>query len=93
MLTLADSGEEVAFQDYFVRRRHDVAVSAVRFAGAEGAEPPRGAALAAAETIVIAPSNPIVSIGPLLAIDGCAPPCRPSARTSSPCPRSSAAGR
>ena len=44
MLTLADSGEEVAFQDYFVRRRHDVAVSAVRFAGAEGAEPAPGCA-------------------------------------------------
>jgi LPPG:FO 2-phospho-L-lactate transferase len=72
MLTLADSGEEVAFQDYFVRRHHDVAVSAVRFAGADGARPAPGVheALAAAETIVIAPSNPIVSIGPLLAIDG-----------------------
>ena len=30
MLTLADAGDEIAFQDYFVRRRHDVAVSAVR---------------------------------------------------------------
>jgi LPPG:FO 2-phospho-L-lactate transferase len=72
MLTLAESGEEVAFQDYFVRRHHDVTVSAVRFAGADGAQPAPGVreALAAAETIVIAPSNPIVSIGPLLEIDG-----------------------
>jgi LPPG:FO 2-phospho-L-lactate transferase len=72
MLTLAEDGTEVAFQDYFVRRRHDVAVSAVRFDGADAARPAPGvlAALEAADTIVIAPSNPIVSIGPLLAVDG-----------------------
>ena len=72
MLTLADDGEEVTFQDYFVRRRHDVAVSAVRFDGAAEAGPAPGVreAIAAAETVLIAPSNPIVSIGPLLAIDG-----------------------
>ena len=72
MLTLADSGDEIAFQDYFVRRRHDVAVSHVRFAGADDARaaPGVGEAVTAADTVVIAPSNPIVSIGPLLAIDG-----------------------
>lgn len=70
-LTLA-SGEEVAFQDYFVRRRHAVAVSAVRFAGAEAARPAPGVleALAAADVVVVAPSNPIVSIGPVLAVPG-----------------------
>ena len=72
MLTLAEDGEEISFQDYFVRRRHDVAVSSVRFDGAGTAVPAPGVveAIEAADTVVIAPSNPVVSIGPLLAIDG-----------------------
>lgn len=75
-LTLADAdgspGEEVAFQDYFVARRHEVPVASVRFAGAETASPAPGvlAALAAADTVIVAPSNPIVSIGPVLAVPG-----------------------
>ncbi len=65
-------GPEVGFQEYFVRLRHQVAVSAVRFAGAEEASPGPGVleALDAAETIVVCPSNPVVSIGPLLAVPG-----------------------
>jgi LPPG:FO 2-phospho-L-lactate transferase len=78
MLTLAvdtelgDAGTEVAFQDYFVRLHHDVAVRTVRFAGADDARPTPDVmeALAQAEQIVVCPSNPIVSIGPLLAIPG-----------------------
>jgi LPPG:FO 2-phospho-L-lactate transferase len=78
MLTLAektelgDPGTEVSFQDYFVRLHHDVAVRAVRFAGAEGARPTAAVmdALASGERIVVCPSNPIVSIGPLLAVPG-----------------------
>jgi LPPG:FO 2-phospho-L-lactate transferase len=72
MVTLAESGEEVEFQEYFVHRHHEVAVSAVRFAGDEAATPAPGVAeaLAAADTIVVAPSNPIVSIGPVLAVPG-----------------------
>jgi LPPG:FO 2-phospho-L-lactate transferase len=66
------SGEAVSFQDYFVRLRHDVAVSAVRFAGAERARPTAEVhdALQSATAIVIAPSNPIVSIGPVRALPG-----------------------
>lgn len=69
MITVVDEGE-IGFQDYFVRRRHDVAATAVRFAGAEAATPSRAAvaALADARRVVIAPSNPLVSIGPLLAL-------------------------
>lgn len=69
MVTVVDEGE-IGFQDYFVRRRHDVAVTAVRFDGAATARPSPAAlaALAGAERVVIAPSNPIVSIGPLLAL-------------------------
>jgi LPPG:FO 2-phospho-L-lactate transferase len=70
-LQLVD-GPEVGFQEYFVRLRHDVAVSAVRFAGAEEARPGPAVleALDTAETIVVCPSNPVVSIGPLLAVPG-----------------------
>ena len=66
------TGDEIGFQEYFVRLGHDVAVSGVRFAGAESARPTVEVqtAIAAAATLVIAPSNPIVSIGPVLAVTG-----------------------
>ncbi len=69
---LGPAGTEVAFQDYFVRLHHDVPVGAVRFAGAEAARPTTQVleALAEAARIVVCPSNPIVSIGPLLAVPG-----------------------
>ena len=65
-------GQEISFQEYFVQRRHAVPVSAVRFAGAEDTAPAPGVleAIAGAATVVIAPSNPIVSIGPVLAVPG-----------------------
>jgi LPPG:FO 2-phospho-L-lactate transferase len=70
-LTLTD-GTEIDFQDYFVARRHDVAIASVRFDGADAAQPSDGVIqqIAEAGLIVIAPSNPIVSIGPLLSIKG-----------------------
>lgn len=70
-LTL-DSGEEVAFQDYFVRLRHDVAVTSMRLEGVESARPGPGVleAIQQADVVVIAPSNPVVSIGPVLAVPG-----------------------
>ncbi len=63
---------EVSFQEYFVGRRHAVAIRGVRFAGAERAAPARGVldAIADAAVVVVAPSNPIVSIGPVRAIAG-----------------------
>ena len=69
---LGPAGTEVGFQDYFVRLRHDVAVSAVRFDGARRARPAPGVleALETAEVIVVCPSNPVVSIAPLLAVPG-----------------------
>ena len=71
-ITLADDegGDEIGFQEYFVGRHHDVAVSGVRFDGVESARPAPGVveAIESAERIVIAPSNPIVSIGPILAL-------------------------
>jgi LPPG:FO 2-phospho-L-lactate transferase len=60
------------FQDYFVGRHQEPEVLEVAFRGAElaAAGPGVEAAVAAADAIVIAPSNPIVSIGPILAIRG-----------------------
>ncbi len=69
MVTVPEVGE-ITFQEYFVGKRHSVEVSAVRFDGIEDAKPAPGVldALEQAEMIVIAPSNPIVSIGPLLGL-------------------------
>ena len=69
---LGPPGTEVSFQDYFVRLHHDVPVRGVRFAGASAARPAPGVkdALGEAETIVVCPSNPVVSIGPVLAVPG-----------------------
>jgi LPPG:FO 2-phospho-L-lactate transferase len=60
------------FQDYFVRRRHDVAVTGVRIRGAQAARPAPGVltALRDATRLVIAPSNPFLSIEPILAVPG-----------------------
>jgi LPPG:FO 2-phospho-L-lactate transferase len=71
LMDVEDEGE-IGFQDYFVRRRHGVAVRGVRFRGVETARPAPGVldALHAAEVVVICPSNPIVSIAPVLAVPG-----------------------
>ena len=68
------ASREVGFQEYFVRLGHSVAVESVRFDGASESLPGPGVldALADADVVVIAPSNPIVSIGPLLAVPGIA---------------------
>jgi LPPG:FO 2-phospho-L-lactate transferase len=59
------------FQEWFVARGHRDEVDAVRYEGARAAGPAPGVldALEAAELIVIAPSNPYVSIGPILAVE------------------------
>jgi LPPG:FO 2-phospho-L-lactate transferase len=60
------------FQEYFVHRHQAPDVHEVRFRGIEAARatPEVLAALAAAGLIIIAPSNPVVSIGPILAVSG-----------------------
>jgi LPPG:FO 2-phospho-L-lactate transferase len=65
---------EIGFQEYFVGLRHSVEVKAVRFAGSEVARPAPGVldAIAGADLVVICPSNPIVSIGPVMAVPGIA---------------------
>jgi LPPG:FO 2-phospho-L-lactate transferase len=71
MVTVGGEGE-IGFQEYFVERRHDVAVEAVRFKGADRCAPAPGVldAIASSEVVVIAPSNPVVSIEPILAVPG-----------------------
>jgi len=70
-VTVAGEGE-IGFQEYFVARRHAVPVTSVRFAGADTAHPAPGVvdAVDAADTVIVCPSNPIVSIGPVLAVPG-----------------------
>lgn len=58
------------FQEYFVHRRTRDAVREVRFTGTGRPAPGVIEAIAAAEVVVIAPSNPIVSIAPILAVEG-----------------------
>jgi LPPG:FO 2-phospho-L-lactate transferase len=70
MVTVAGHGE-IGFQDYFVRLRHDVDVEAVRFVHDDAAlSAPARTAIETADVVVIAPSNPIVSIGPIRALRG-----------------------
>ena len=61
-----------AFQEWFVARRHEDSVDALVYDGAETARPAPGVleAIANADAIVIAPSNPFVSIHPILAVPG-----------------------
>jgi LPPG:FO 2-phospho-L-lactate transferase len=63
-------GTEITFQEYFVKHQHSVAVSSVRFDGASTASALGLDALKTAQTVVIAPSNPLVSIAPLRALQG-----------------------
>ncbi len=63
---------ELSFQEYFVRERYRVPVSSVRFAGAELAQPAPGVveAILHAGAVILAPSNPVTSMGPILAVPG-----------------------
>jgi len=83
-----DAGE-LDFQDYFVKRGQRDEVRAVHFEGADAARPSPAAlvALATAELVVIGPSNPIVSISPVLAVPGMR-----EALVSSPAPRVGVSG-
>jgi LPPG:FO 2-phospho-L-lactate transferase len=70
-MLIQPDGTELAFQDYFVRLRHGVEVAGVRIE--IGTAQPSAEVLAAigdAETVVIAPSNPLVSIQPLRSLPG-----------------------
>jgi LPPG:FO 2-phospho-L-lactate transferase len=71
--TLVDTDAgTLSFQEYFVKRRTEDVVHAVRFDGADAAAPAPGVldALLDAGVVALAPSNPVVSIGPVLAVPG-----------------------
>jgi LPPG:FO 2-phospho-L-lactate transferase len=63
---------ELSFEEYFVQRWYQDPVNSVRFAGASDAEPAPGVldAISSADAVLIAPSNPVTSIGPILAVPG-----------------------
>jgi LPPG:FO 2-phospho-L-lactate transferase len=63
---------ELSFEEYFVQRWYQDPVESVRFAGAADAEPAPGVidAIVNADLVLLAPSNPITSIGPILAVSG-----------------------
>jgi LPPG:FO 2-phospho-L-lactate transferase len=66
-----DTGE-LAMQEWFVRERCEPPVLDVQFAGADDARPAPGVldAIALADTVLVCPSNPVISIGPILAVPG-----------------------
>lgn len=70
MVTLREERREIPFQEYFVLRRHTVPITSIRCAGADTATLTNSAraALSNSTVVVIAPSNPLVSIGPIRAL-------------------------
>jgi LPPG:FO 2-phospho-L-lactate transferase len=71
--TMIDSAEgELHFQEYLVKRRAEPVVRGIRFDGAEKARPAKGVleAIRDAKRVLICPSNPLISIGPILAVPG-----------------------
>jgi LPPG:FO 2-phospho-L-lactate transferase len=63
---------ELSFEEYFVQRWYQDPVRSVRFAGASDAEAAPGVvdAIVNADAVIVAPSNPVTSIGPILAVPG-----------------------
>ena len=71
--TIIDSNEgTLHFQEYLVKRRAEPIVRAIRFENVESGKPAPGVleAIRDADRIVICPSNPLISIGPILAVPG-----------------------
>jgi LPPG:FO 2-phospho-L-lactate transferase len=69
--TIIDSNEgPLHFQEYLVKRRAEPLVRGIRFAGVESAQPAPGVleSISGADRIIICPSNPLISIGPILAV-------------------------
>ncbi|HYP27645.1 MAG TPA: 2-phospho-L-lactate transferase [Blastocatellia bacterium] len=68
---VTDEGE-MHFQEYFVRRRCEPKVLGIKFDGVESARPAPGveSAIRDASAVIICPSNPFISIGPILAVPG-----------------------
>jgi LPPG:FO 2-phospho-L-lactate transferase len=69
MIETAEEGT-LPFQQWFVRRRAEPAVRAVRFDGGRAPAPGVIEAIAACDVVIVGPSNPYVSIDPILCLDG-----------------------
>jgi LPPG:FO 2-phospho-L-lactate transferase len=69
---LSTDGGDLPMQTYFVRHRSEPKVSSIAYVGAESAEasPSFSAAMAEADLVVFCPSNPFLSVGPILAVPG-----------------------
>src|SRR5258706_366308 len=73
-LTILGPEGWISFQEYFVREKAQTLVRAVEYAGAAAATPAPGVvtAIAEARAVIVCPSNPITSVGPILAVPGIA---------------------
>jgi LPPG:FO 2-phospho-L-lactate transferase len=69
---VCSDGRTLEFQEYFVRERHRPAVAEVRFDGIADAKPAPDVleAIEDADAVIVCPSNPVVSIGPILGLPG-----------------------
>ncbi len=69
---LTTAGVSLSFQEYFVREQHSVPVAELSFVGADSTRPAPGVldAIRTADVLVVAPSNPLLSIEPVLTIPG-----------------------
>jgi len=65
-------GTQLGFQEYFVEHRHNVEIAAIEFDGATAARPAPGVieAIEDARRVILAPSNPLISVDPILAVHG-----------------------
>lgn len=77
-----DEGE-MHFQEYFVRRKCEPRVKEIRFDGIEASQPAAGVvdAILDADAVIVCPSNPMISIGPILAVPGVRDALRETAAT------------
>jgi LPPG:FO 2-phospho-L-lactate transferase len=66
------SGERLDFQTYFVRHHHATPIGSVSFAGSDDAAPAPGVidAITGADVVIVPPSNPLISVAPVLAVPG-----------------------
>lgn len=62
--------ETISFQEYFVRYRHELPVAEIGFDGIASASCIALQDISAADTVIVAPSNPVVSIGPIVSLPG-----------------------
>jgi len=70
-MILTEDGE-IHFQEYLVKRRAEIAIRGIRFENIEASVPAPGTleAIRDSKTVIVCPSNPLISIGPILAVPG-----------------------